>query len=72
MSLSELHNKPVLSGRVDSMFFAIAKIAGNMLYRVQLGQMIRALSYLSDDILADMGLTRSDIPQHAAKLLARD
>lgn len=54
--------------------WAVAALAGQfaqeILKGIQLGRMIQALSELSNDQLEQFGVKRSDIPQHARRLLA--
>jgi len=72
MSVLEHHANTASSGRFSGVYFALAKIAKTMLYQVQLGRMIQVLSQFSDETLAEMGITRSDIPKYAAQLVNRD
>ena len=62
-------NKPV---GFAALGVTIGTTMKNALRAIQRGQMVRALTQMSDEHLAELGLTRSDIPAHAEKLLRGD
>lgn len=48
------------------------KGAASAVHSLQVARMMTVLSDMSDQELAQIGITRSDIPDHAIKLLARE
>tara|TARA_R110000850_G_scaffold109051_5_gene221818 strand:- start:332 stop:628 length:297 start_codon:yes stop_codon:yes gene_type:complete len=50
----------------------VGRAAHNFLYTAQVARMISTLSRLSDNQLAQIGISRSDIPKYAETLMATD
>ncbi|WP_300074864.1 DUF1127 domain-containing protein [uncultured Ruegeria sp.] len=50
----------------------IGSTANNALKTLQMARMLSTLSNMSDYQLAQIGISRSDIPEYAAKLMADD
>ena len=50
-------------------FATIKRWIKSAMYSMQYAQMIRSMSLLPDDVLQEIGVKRSEIPQHCEKLL---
>ncbi len=46
--------------------------AASALHSVQMGRMISTLSYMTDGQLDQIGITRSEIPTYAERLMAKE
>ena len=52
-----------------SPFAGIAKTFKSMIFKMQMGQMLSVLSRMSDRDLAQIGITRAEIPAYAKTLM---
>lgn len=72
MSISHTSIQGVEFPREGGLLFAVAKSFKAALRGVQMGRMIHVLEEFPDSQLEEMGISRSDIPEYAARLLEQE